>query len=78
MAPDHPEMKKIEIDYAEVLKDKDRCRFFGNVWIGENGGVPIMKLRELYSGIVLAYGATSERELGLPNEHTFKGILSSR
>lgn len=38
----------------------------------------IDKLKELYSGIVLAYGATSERDLGLPNEKTLKGIVSSR
>lgn len=35
-------------------------------------------MKQLYSGIVLAYGATSERELGLPNEKTLKGVLSSR
>jgi adrenodoxin-NADP+ reductase len=66
VAPDHPEMKKIERDYEEVLKDTDRCQFYGNVWVGTNGGVSIEKLKDLYSGIVLAYGATSERELGLP------------
>ena len=36
------------------------------------------KLRELYSGVIFAYGATSERKLGLPNEETIKGVLSSR
>ena len=25
VAPDHPEMKKIENDYAEVLQDRERC-----------------------------------------------------
>ena len=34
VAPDHPEMKKIENDYSEILKDDERCRFFGNVWVG--------------------------------------------
>jgi len=78
VAPDHPEMKKIENDYSEVLKETERCRFIGNVWVGTQGGLPISRLKELYSGIVLAYGATSERELGLPNENTLKGVLSSR
>ncbi len=32
----------------------------------------------MYSGIVLAYGATGERELGLPNEYSLKGVVSSR
>ena len=71
-------MKKIENDYAEILKDETRCRFFGNVWVGVNGGLSIEKLKEMYSGIVLAYGATSERKLGLPNEETIRGVFSSR
>lgn len=41
VAPDHPEMKKIENDYAEVLHDTERCKFFGNVWVGINGGISI-------------------------------------
>ena len=32
----------------------------------------------MYSGVVLAYGATSERELGLARERELKGVLSSR
>lgn len=71
-------MKKIEKDYQEVLEDSERCKFFGNVWIGTNGGLSVEKLKELYSGVVFSYGATSERKLGLPNEYDLKGVLSSR
>lgn len=78
VAPDHPEMKKIEKDYSEVLNDRDRCHFFGNVWVGTNGGISIEKLKEMYSGIILAYGATGERDLGLAREHELKRVLSSR
>ena len=78
VAPDHPDMKKIQQDYEEVLEEKDKYRFFGNVWVGKNNGISIDELKKLYSGIVLAYGATSERDLGFPNEHTLKGVLSSR
>lgn len=78
VAPDHPEMKKIENDYGEILQDSEKCRFFGNVWVGTNGGISVEKLRELYSGVILAYGASSERKLGLPNEFSLKGVLSSR
>jgi adrenodoxin-NADP+ reductase len=46
VAPDHPEMKKIEQDYSEVLQDQDRCRFFGNVWVGTNNGLSIEKLKK--------------------------------
>jgi len=78
VAPDHPEMKKIELDYAEVLQDTERCNFYGNVWVGTNNGISIEKLRSMYSGVVLAYGATGERDLGLPREKELKGVLSSR
>jgi len=78
VAPDHPEMKKIEKDYSEVLNDRERCHFFGNVWVGTNGGLSIEKLKEMYSGIILAYGATGEKDLGLPKEHELKHVLSSR
>lgn len=77
VAPDHPEMKKIEKDYEEVLRD-ERCNFFGNVWVGANGGIAIEKLKQKYSGIVLAYGAVHERSLNLPHEKTLKNIFSSR
>ncbi len=46
--------------------------------MGTNGGISIEKLKELYSGVILSYGATSERQLGLPGESTIKGVLSSR
>ena len=78
VAPDHPEMKKIEQDYAEVFSDNERCHFYGNVWVGKNGGIGVEKLKQLYSGIVFAYGATSERELGIEKEYKLKGVLSSR
>jgi adrenodoxin-NADP+ reductase len=32
----------------------------------------------MYSGIILAYGATGEKELGLAHEHSLARILSSR
>ena len=45
VAPDHPEMKKVENDFAEVLNDpENRCQFFGNVWIGTNNGISIAEL----------------------------------
>jgi adrenodoxin-NADP+ reductase len=71
-------MKKIEKDYSEVLNDKEKCHFFGNVWVGTNNGIDLKTLKDLYSGIILAYGATSERDLGLDKEHQLKKVVSSR
>ena len=71
-------MKKIEKDYSEVLRDSERCRFFGNVWVGTNGGITVEQMKQMYSGVIYSYGATSERKLGLPNEYSLEGVFSSR
>jgi hypothetical protein len=46
--------------------------------VGANNGLSIDKLKSLYSGIVLAHGAISEKLLGLKNETTMKKVFSSR
>ena len=88
VAPDHQAMKRIENDFSTVLAS-DKCQFFGNVWVGNptEGDhqlregckqVSIDELRDKYSAVILAYGATSDRDLGLEGEHTLQGILPSR
>nr|POE84742.1 nadph:adrenodoxin oxidoreductase, mitochondrial [Quercus suber] len=57
VAPDHPETK---------VARHDRCSVFGNVTLGSS--VFLLELRELYHVVVLAYGAESDRVLGIPGE----------
>lgn len=52
-----------------------RCSFFGNVLLGTS--VTISELREIYDVVVLAYGAESDRSLGIPGED-LGGIYSAR
>ena len=40
--------------------------------------MPVQKLRDSYSAVILAYGAISDRELGIPGEHQLDGVLPSR
>ena len=93
VAPDHQAMKKIENDFSQVLKD-ERCQFLGNVFVHGDQGlygeaqelvlerghwtVSLEELREKYSAVILAYGAASDRELGLEGEKTLQGVLPSR
>ncbi|XP_021723606.1 NADPH:adrenodoxin oxidoreductase, mitochondrial isoform X2 [Chenopodium quinoa] len=49
--------------------------FFGNVNLGAS--VSLKELRDLYHVVVLAYGAESDRVLGVPGED-LKGIYSAR
>lgn len=74
-------MKKIENDFSQLLS-LSNVNFFGNVWLGsaalDCNTVSLDDLRRLYSAVILAYGATSDRELGLPGEQTLQGIVPSR
>ncbi|KAF5188450.1 NADPH:adrenodoxin oxidoreductase protein, partial [Thalictrum thalictroides] len=53
----------------------ERFSFFGNVSLGSS--VSLSELREMYHVVVLAYGAESDRILGIPGEE-LKGIYSAR
>ena len=40
--------------------------------------VTLDDLRQKYSAVILAYGAATDRELGLDGEKTLKGVMPSR
>ncbi|KAA8523135.1 hypothetical protein F0562_009558 [Nyssa sinensis] len=65
VAPDHPETKIVTNQFSRVPQN-ERCSFFGNVSIGSS--VSLSELREMYHVVVLAYGAESDRILGIPGE----------
>ncbi|KAK8523176.1 hypothetical protein V6N12_047705 [Hibiscus sabdariffa] len=74
VAPDHPETKNVINQFSRVSQN-ERCSFFGNIALGSS--VSLMELRELYHVVVLAYGAESDRVLGIPGED-LKGVHSAR
>ncbi|KAH9300849.1 hypothetical protein KI387_012432 [Taxus chinensis] len=74
VAPDHPETKVVINQFSRVGTN-ERCSFFGNVFLGKD--ISLSELRKLYHVVVLAYGAESDRELGIPGEN-LDGILSAR
>ncbi len=63
VAPDHAKTKNVARAYEKTALD-ERVRFFGNVEIGRD--VTIGALRGLYDAVVLATGASRDRELGIP------------
>lgn len=65
VAPDHPEVKNCEERFKEVAASR-RFRFFGNVSIGQD--VSVRDLSARYNAVLFAYGAQSDRELGVPGE----------
>ena len=80
VAPDHPEVKNVENDFAALFENQpDRMKFWGNVHVGDQeAGVSVEELRQIYDVVVLAYGCESDRKLSLPGEEHLSGILSAR
>ncbi|TYH08310.1 hypothetical protein ES288_A07G004700v1 [Gossypium darwinii] len=74
VAPDHPETKNVINQFSRVAQN-GRCSFLGNVALGYS--ISLVELRELYHVVVLAYGAESDRVVGIPGED-LKGVHSAR
>lgn len=70
VAPDHVSIRSVRDTLDKVL-DKPGVRFLGNVTVGqpEDGGVVSMAdLHACYDAVVLTYGASRDRRLGIPGE----------
>ncbi|GLJ30202.1 hypothetical protein SUGI_0597560 [Cryptomeria japonica] len=74
VAPDHPETKVVINQFSRVGTN-ERCSYFGNVCLGKD--ISLSELQKLYHVVVLAYGAESDRKLGIPGEE-LAGIFSAR
>ncbi|KAJ2830817.1 NADPH-adrenodoxin reductase [Coemansia erecta] len=68
VAPDHPEVKNCTNKFNDVAQDA-RVRYFGNVKIGTGrGALAVDAMRRAYDAVVLAYGASEDRQLGIAGE----------
>ena len=65
VAPDHEKIRNVTRVY-ERIADRPGFRFFGHVMIGRD--LEIADLRRHYDAIILAYGAETDRSLGVPGE----------
>ncbi len=70
VAPDHQSIKAIAGRYAKDAEGGGaRFRLFGNVTIGRD--VTVEELKQRYHAIVFAFGAQSNRRLGIPGEELY-------
>ncbi|KAJ2467189.1 NADPH-adrenodoxin reductase, partial [Coemansia sp. RSA 2322] len=76
VAPDHPEVKNCTTKFAQVCDDS-RVRLFGNIKIGNGPLLSLERLLSVYDGVVLSYGASEDRKLGIPGEDR-AGVVSAR
>jgi adrenodoxin-NADP+ reductase len=74
VAPDHPEVKNCQERFEEVAS-LPNFNFIGNINVGVD--ISLEHLEPHYDAILFAYGASKDRELGLPGEH-LDGIMSAR
>jgi adrenodoxin-NADP+ reductase len=63
--------------FDKVAEDP-RFRFFGNVPVGSsNNGLSIKDLRDNFHAVLLSYGASEDRKMGIPGEDLY-GVESAR
>jgi adrenodoxin-NADP+ reductase len=63
--------------FDRVAED-DRFRFFGNVSVGcRERGLDIKELQNHFDAILLSYGASEDRKMGIPGEDIY-GVESAR
>jgi ferredoxin--NADP+ reductase len=65
VAPDHPKLKSVSRAF-ERIAEKPGFRFFGNVEVGKD--LSHHDLVELYDAVLYAFGAQSDKRLGIPGE----------
>ncbi|CAG8303608.1 unnamed protein product [Penicillium salamii] len=75
VAPDHPEVKNCEDKFMEVASSLN-LNFVGNVDVGND--LPLAALKPHYDAILFAYGATKDKELGIPGEETLENVHAAR
>jgi ferredoxin/flavodoxin---NADP+ reductase len=65
VAPDHPKLKTVSRAFERIAA-KPGFRFFGNVEVGRD--LSESDLARVYDAVVYAFGAQSDRKLGIPGE----------
>ena len=65
VAPDHPNIKSVSRVFEKIAQ-RPGFRFLGNVEVGRD--LTHADLVSLYDGVVYAYGAATDRRLGIPGE----------
>jgi ferredoxin/flavodoxin---NADP+ reductase len=70
VAPDHPKLKQVTLVFDKIMQS-ERFNFLGNVSVGTD--LSLEALQQSYDIVVLAYGASTDRKMGIPGE----GLVNS-
>ena len=74
VAPDHLSIRSVR-DTLDKTFDKPGVRFLGNVRVGQD--LSMADLHRLYDAVILTYGASSDRRLGIPGEDLSGSIAAT-
>lgn len=74
VAPDHPKIKSI-IELLRGVMERPAVRFLGNIQLGRD--VTLAELRAHYDAIVVACGASADRQLSVPGEELAGSISAT-
>jgi ferredoxin/flavodoxin---NADP+ reductase len=65
VAPDHRKLKQVTLVFDKIMRS-ERFNFLGNVSVGTD--VSLEALQQSYDIVVLAYGASTDRKMGISGE----------
>ena len=65
VAPDHPKLKQVTLVFDKIMRS-EHFNFLGNVSVGTD--LSIDALQQSYDIVVLAYGASTDRKMGISGE----------
>ncbi|KAE8853938.1 hypothetical protein HRS9122_00930 [Pyrenophora teres f. teres] len=74
VAPDHAEVKNCQDTFEEAAQSP-RFNYVGNVRVGHD--IELVKMKPHYYAILFSYGASEDRQLGIPGEN-LPGVYSAR
>lgn len=74
VAPDHPEVKNCQDTFEDVALSP-RFHYVGNVRVGHD--IELSKLKPHYDAMLFSYGASEDKQLGIPGE-AIQGVFSAR
>jgi adrenodoxin-NADP+ reductase len=74
VAPDHPEVKNCQ-ETLDTVAESPNFDFIGNINVGHD--LPLEVIKPHYDAILFAYGASKDKDLGIPGEN-LRGVYSAR
>src|SRR5476649_2369446 len=74
VAPDHLKIKNVTKVFEKIASNP-KFSFIGNVTVGKN--ISVFELNKFYNAVIFAYGAESDRHLGINGEDLVRSYTAT-